>query len=851
MSEITMQNLFGTKITKLLDDPKFAISSPTIKEIKANFPTIYPYFKGNSKNTSSDGDGIVDFIYYNKLSNLLIIVEVKERTSDHNQAIDDIKHYLEPFSFDKNSLKIIAIAFSGNINHKDKHKIDTFTTRNSKIVDLQTEELLTEKSYLNIFKTQKTREYQVLLSAVAKKMNNDLLREISSEKRPVLLACLIIVFYDNKNIPKGRINRDFENQVQQKNIENDTDYCKIEYDTGNLIIDIPNDIENILMQSRIPPDKIRIILTTIKEILSDNNIQSNDILKNLCIEVCKIMFILKDEVEFDIMAGFYSEFLRYATGNGKDLGIVLTPFHITELMTELADCYRTIQDDDTIYDPCTGTGGFLTAFMNFQIEKFAQNNLEKQESIKANNLHGIEYNKEMYILAVANMLVRGDGKSSIHHGSCFNQIATNEYTYGVLNPPYSQKKDSEIKFIYHTLTKVKEGGIVCAIVPRSTMFKDVKDEDGNNYKDLILQNNTLLCSINMPDDLFYPVGVNTTIAVFKAGIPHNKKDYVYFYHLYSDGFTSIKGVRQDLGLKWTEIKNDLLDNVRRNKEINKKSKLVNNISYHDEWIPEAFLPSDYDDIIKNGNQFFDDTLDEYITYLFRKKEGILEKEIEISNMNDKLIKEELSKQIPHGLKLFRLMQSNKVNGKEILDFKRANNVSELSSKEWRSFFIVKDLRTRSMKIKESINENGIFSIIIHDKVDVKNTVDGDFPLVARGSDNNNITKFISYSPRQDISNTITINLNGAIGKCFYHDYNYITTQNVHVLSNKNLNKFIFLFMKTLLEKGFDKNYQSFGRELIQKKLSKEQIMLPIDNNGNPDWKFMENYIKNRAKEIQF
>lgn len=91
---------------------------------------------------------------------------------------------------------------------KDKHKIDTFTIRNNKIINLQTVELLTEKSYLNIFKTQKTREYQVLLSAVAKKMNNDLLREISSEKRPVLLACLIIVFYDNKIPCKGRINRE-------------------------------------------------------------------------------------------------------------------------------------------------------------------------------------------------------------------------------------------------------------------------------------------------------------------------------------------------------------------------------------------------------------------------------------------------------------------------------------------------------------------------------------------------------------------------------------------------------------------------------------------------------------------
>lgn len=75
-----MQNLFWNRnYKKLLDDHKCAISSPTIKEIKANFPTLYPYFKGNSKNTNTDGDGIVDFIYYNKLTNLLIIVEIKEK----------------------------------------------------------------------------------------------------------------------------------------------------------------------------------------------------------------------------------------------------------------------------------------------------------------------------------------------------------------------------------------------------------------------------------------------------------------------------------------------------------------------------------------------------------------------------------------------------------------------------------------------------------------------------------------------------------------------------------------------------------------------------------------------------
>jgi hypothetical protein len=173
------------------------------------------------------------------------------------------------------------------------------------------------------------------------------------------------------------------------------------------------------------------------------------------------------------------------------------------------------------------------------------------------------------------------------------------------------------------------------------------------------------------------------------------------------------------------------------------------------------------------------------------------------------------------------------------------NISKsFDSVEWKDFFL----------IKNTINPNGVFDILPHEKIDVNTTnIGGDTPLIARGSNNNNIHSFIDYTLNKDLAMTLTINLNGAIGKVFFHDYNYVTTQNVHVLKHNRLNKYNSLFFKTIIEFAFKDRYLSHGRELIQEKLIIEKIKLPAKQNQDgifePDWQYMENYIKSLPYSI--
>lgn len=169
------------------------------------------------------------------------------------------------------------------------------------------------------------------------------------------------------------------------------------------------------------------------------------------------------------------------------------------------------------------------------------------------------------------------------------------------------------------------------------------------------------------------------------------------------------------------------------------------------------------------------------------------------------------------------------------NYKKSNH--KVATTNWQEFSLIKNTENKV------INNDGVFTILHHEKLNVNNTNEGIFPLVARGSVNNNIHSFIDYDADINLENTLTINLNGAIGKVYYHDYNYVTTQNVHVLAHNNLNKYSALFLKSLMEFNFENKYSSHGRELIQEKLVLEKIKLPTDKQGNPDWQFMENYIK--------
>lgn len=119
--------------------------------------------------------------------------------------------------------------------------------------------------------------------------------------------------------------------------------------------------------------------------------------------------------DFDVVGAFYGEFLKYTGGDGKGLGIVLTPKHVTELFGLLAN----VNKDSIVLDTCTGTAGFLIAAMN-QMMRTATTEAEV-ESIKKKQLIGVEQNPSMYALAASNMILRGDGKANLYQGSCFTR----------------------------------------------------------------------------------------------------------------------------------------------------------------------------------------------------------------------------------------------------------------------------------------------------------------------------------------------------------------------------------------------------------------------------------------------
>lgn len=82
---------------------------------------------------------------------------------------------------------------------------------------------------------------------------------------------------------------------------------------------------------------------------------------------------------------------------------------------------------------------------------------------------------------------------------------------------------------------------------------------------------------------------------------------------------------------------------------------------------------------------------------------------------------------------------------------------------------------------------------------------------------------------------------GSVGYSTYQSDDFIGSTTLSVGRNENLNKYVGLFIITLLDK--ERFKYSFGRKWNGEKLKNTKIKLPMDKNGNPDWKFMEDYIK--------
>lgn len=320
--------------------------------------------------------------------------------------------------------------------------------------------------------------------------------------------------------------------------------------------------------------------------------------------------------DMDILGNFYGEFVKYGGRDGNSLGIVLTPRHITNLMCELID----INENDYVLDPCCGSGGFLIAAMNKMLNQTTDES--KQAQIKQKQLHGIELQQKLFTIATTNMILRGDGKSNLKRDDIFHvgkDFYTDKITKALINPPYSQAKTknlshlSEISFINETLSLMKSGAKLAAIVPQSTMIGKTKND--KNYKREILDNNSLETVITLNKDTFYGVGVNPCIAVFTAGIPQDDKKRVNFVNFSDDGYVVCKHVGL-VGDGTEKSKKEYLLNVLNDYEDADTNFLVKApITWEDEWLHSFFyyneeIPTDED---------FEKTIADYLSFEFDMK----------------------------------------------------------------------------------------------------------------------------------------------------------------------------------------------------------------------------------------
>ena len=134
----------------------------------------------------------------------------------------------------------------------------------------------------------------------------------------------------------------------------------------------------------------------------------------------------------------------------------------------------------------------------------------------------------------------------------------------------------------------------------------------------------------------------------------------------------------------------------------------------------------------------------------------------------------------------------------------------------------------------------IFNIVRGKTLTKTNIVEGELPFVTASSLNNGISSYIGNEMKV-WNNAITVCSNGEPGVSFYHNYDFTASGDVCVLTNKNLNDKVGVFLCACLEK-LKPNY-SYGKKLGIARLKKEIIHLPITDEGEINFKFMEEFMQ--------
>ncbi|HFC8495453.1 TPA: class I SAM-dependent DNA methyltransferase [Neisseria subflava] len=411
----------------------------------------------------------------------------------------------------------------------------------------QVEELSLTPEELDRLKEKREKEIDASLT----KLNNDIYQNekgLGENDRVYLVAAAIIATI---GVP-GKVAPLEKSDLKSSNERGWRD--------GDILV---RKIESFLEEKALPKEKKEMILRTLSNTLLTENINKvhsgETQLKRVFTKIVDDLGIYyKIGLTTDFTGKLFNEMYSWLGFTQDKLNdVVLTPSYVATLLAKLAR----VNKDSYVWDFATGSAGLLVAAMNEMLID-AKNSIdspqelrEKEAQIKAEQLLGLELLSSVYMLAILNMILMGDGSSNILNKDSLTDF-DGKYGFGktdhkfpadafILNPPYSANGNG-MNFVERALNMMEKG--YAAIIIQNSAGSGKAREINRR----ILQNNTLLASIKMPLDLFIgKSSVQTNIYVFKVGEPHEKDETVKFIDFSNDGYTRTNRKKASNNLKDT------------------------------------------------------------------------------------------------------------------------------------------------------------------------------------------------------------------------------------------------------------------------------------------------------------
>lgn len=163
--------------------------------------------------------------------------------------------------------------------------------------------------------------------------------------------------------------------------------------------------------------------------------------------------------------------------------------------------------------------------------------------------------------------------------------------------------------------------------------------------------------------------------------------------------------------------------------------------------------------------------------------------------------------------------------KKISQLKNIPKTVSLDEKEWGEFFIE--------EIAEILSGKDIYA---------RERIEGEIPYVSATANQNGIGYFVGNNNKTLESNCLSVNRNGSVGYSFYHPYKALFGNDCRKLRLKNPGKHIGIFISQQITR--QKGKYGYGYKMGTARLKRQKIMLPINQNNEPDYEFMENYMRN-------